>query len=97
MGTEDAEIEDWLFKNLPLPQQELLERYGIVTPIGLANAVGVKAQVIYNYIRQGRIEHKQSETGKKVIPRAALYKYLKNRLDKEHAKQEQLERELRGE
>lgn len=97
MGIEDSEVAEWLFKHLPLPQQELLERYGIVTPIGLADAVGVKAQVIYNYIRQGRIDFKLSETGKKVIPRAALYKYLKNRLDKEHAKQEQLERELRGE
>lgn len=97
MGVDDSDVEAWLFKHMPLGQQELLERYGIVTPIGLATAVDVTPQVIYNYLRNGRIEYKLSETGKKVITRAALYKYLKNRLDKENAKQEQLERELRGE
>lgn len=90
-------VEEWLNKHLDVAQQELLERYGIVTPIGLAKARKVAPQVIYNYLRQGRIEGRTNETGKKVIPKAALYKYIQNFLDKENAKQEQLERELRGE
>lgn len=91
------QVEEWLTKNLPHTQQELLERYGIVTPIGLARAVGVTPQVIYNYIRNDRIGARTNESGKKVIPRDALYEYIQKRLDKEQAKQDKLERELRGE
>lgn len=92
----DMTAEEWLQKNLHPSQQELLERYGIVTPIGLAKAVGVTPQVIYNYLRSGRIEGRTNDTGKKVIPRPALYDYIEKRLAKEQARQEQLERELRG-
>jgi hypothetical protein len=62
--TEDAERQ-LLGSGLErlLKQQE----QGVVNPIMLAQAIGVRPQMIYNYIRQGRIASVMGNTQKKTI------------------------------
>lgn len=66
-----------------------------VLPLELARVIGITPQVIYNYIRTGRIKH-ELVNGKIVIPITAANEYLNKRFEKEKRKHEQIERELNG-
>jgi predicted DNA-binding protein YlxM (UPF0122 family) len=67
-----------------------------VSPRELAHACGIKPQVIYNYLKTGRIGFELNSSGKKVIPRDEVFDYLRARLTKERAKAERITKELKG-
>jgi hypothetical protein len=76
---------------------------GLIKPIILAKCLGIKPQVIYSYLRNNkadgtpRLESVISDSGQKVIPWSAAVGFVASRMSREAAKQEQIERELRGE
>lgn len=84
--------------DLDLPQwlQEELATKGYLTPRQLANYLHISPQVIYNYLRTNRIKGTLNASGKIVITRNEINKYLTNRYRKELAKRKQIEAELNG-
>jgi hypothetical protein len=68
----------------------------IVAPIELARALGVKPQMIFQYIRSGKIEHRLSETKTKLIPWDVAVAFVQARLQKEADKQAQIDDQLEG-
>jgi hypothetical protein len=63
LASEEDALELLREKGSPRLQEQL--EHGVVTPIELANAVGKRPQMIYNYIRAGRIAaHRNDETQK---------------------------------
>jgi hypothetical protein len=73
-----------------------LDEHKVMTPRELAHACGIKPQVIYNYLKTGRIGFELNSSGKKVIPRDEVFDYLRARLTKERAKAERITKELKG-
>jgi ribosomal protein S8 len=55
-----------------------------VTPTELANAAGVRPQVMYNLARQGYlvIEEREVTITKKMVPNSAAVRYLKRRAER---------------
>lgn len=88
---------EWWNKYATERGKQMLHDHSLVTPVELAKARRISPQVIYNYIRSGRIGVEYNSSGKKVILTDELFRYLQKFLDKEQAKQDRLERELRGE
>lgn len=80
---------------------------GIINPIVLAGAVGVKPQMIYNYIRNGKIKTidldapqpgvSTNNTQHIVIAWGVAVLWTQKYLQKKADHQERVERELRGE
>jgi hypothetical protein len=71
---------------------------GVVNPIVLAQFLGVKPQMIYNYITNGHIKAaKVNSTGKKVIDLDEATAFARKYLDGKARKQAKIEAELRGE
>jgi hypothetical protein len=91
--TEDAERQ-LLGSGLErlLKQQE----QGVVNPIMLAQAIGVRPQMIYNYIRQGRIASVMGNTQKKTIAWSVAVDFAQKYLNRKAVKQAKVERELQG-
>jgi hypothetical protein len=90
---------------LSRPIARLLEQkeQGIVNPIVLAEAIGVRPQMIYSYIRQGKIKSSKegairtNNTQKIVIDWDEAVAFAQRYLDKKARQQARIERELRGE
>jgi hypothetical protein len=90
---------------LSRPIARLLEQkeQGIVNPIVLAEAIGVRPQMIYSYIRQGKIKSsdkggvRTNNTQKIVIDWDEAVAFAQRYLDKKARQQARIERELRGE
>jgi hypothetical protein len=56
---------------------------GVVNPIILARALGVRPQMIYNYIREGKIASvADNNTQKKVIPYSVALAFAQGYLDR---------------
>jgi hypothetical protein len=92
--TEDAERQ-LLGSGLErlLKQQE----QGVVNPIMLAQAIGVKPQMIYNYIRAGRIASvTDNNTQKKTIAWSVAVAFAQQYLNRKAVKAAKVERELAG-
>jgi hypothetical protein len=92
--TEDAERQ-LLGSGLDrlLKQQE----QGVVNPIMLAQAIGVKPQMIYNYIRAGRIASVvDNNTQKKTIAWSVAVDFAQQYLNRKAVKAAKVERELAG-
>lgn len=89
--------QEWWDKHATETGRSMLANHDVVTPLEIAKARDIKPQVIYNYLRQGRIGYELNSSNKRVVTKAELFKYLENYLSKEQARQERLERELRGE
>lgn len=71
---------------------------GIVNPIVLATVIDVRPQMIYNYIQNGRIISRHSNsTQKLIIPLHEAYRFAASQIERRNKKAEQIERELRGE
>ena len=71
---------------------------GVVNPIELAKALDVKAQMIYNYIRSGRIKGAYlNDTQKLVIPSDSAAEFASSYLSRKARAQAKIEAELAGE
>jgi len=67
----------------------------VVTPIELAKALDIRPQMIYNYIRDGRIaSRKTPDTQKIVIPLEVAQAYVATRLNKDAAKAKVVQAQL---
>jgi hypothetical protein len=76
-----------------LKQQE----QGVVNPIMLAQAIGVRPQMIYNYIRSGRIASvMDNNTQKKTIAWSVAVNFAQQYLNRKAVKAAKVERELAG-
>ena len=70
----------------------------VVNPIVLANLVGCRAQMVYNYIRKGKIAGvKDNNTQKIVIPLDEAQRWATEYLTKKGEKQLRIAKELAGE
>jgi hypothetical protein len=70
---------------------------GVVTPIELAKAIDVFPQMIYNYIRNGRLAaHTTTDTQKIVIQLGDAKEFVRARLEKDARKAAQVQAELEG-
>jgi hypothetical protein len=70
---------------------------GVVKPITFADALGVKPQFIYNYIRGGRIKaHKTADTDKFVINVDDALTFATKYFAKQAEKAARIEEELAG-
>lgn len=70
---------------------------GVVNPIELAKALNVRPQMIYNYIRDGKIPTTESNnTQKLVIPWGDAVAFAQKYLGRKLVKQQKVEAELRG-
>jgi|SRR5215831_2213154 len=70
---------------------------GVVTPIELAKAIDVLPQMIYNYIRNGRLNaHTTLDTQKIVINLEDAKEFVRTRLEKDAKKAAQIAAELEG-
>lgn len=70
---------------------------GVVNPIELARAIGVRPQMIYNYIRTGKISAvRQNNTQKLFIPEAVAYDFASKYLSRKAKKQNEIEAQLAG-
>lgn len=80
--------------------QELADDDGNVAPIKLADVVGVRAQMVYNYISSGRIPHVVNEEGLKRVPvdDATMWAqgYLSRKVELANKRAEKLAAELNG-
>jgi hypothetical protein len=92
----DDEVALWISVHSEPGVTERLDEHKVMTPRELAHAVGIRPQVIYNYLKTERIGFELNSSGKKVIPRDEVYEYLRARLTKEQAKAERIIKELRG-
>lgn len=90
------DAEEWWRNHCSPKAQHLYDEFDVTTPIELARCIGVTNQVIYNYMRNGRLEYTLNSSGKRVIEGPHLLSFLQHRLQKERDKQEKIERELRG-
>lgn len=68
----------------------------VVNPMVLAAVCDIKPQMVYNYIRSGRLPSHTNNTEKLVIPLEAAVEFVRNRLEKEAQKKQKLQRELAG-
>src|SRR3990172_9236515 len=78
----DDDVALWLSEWTRAGVCERLAKHKVMTPRELAFACRIKPQVIYNYLKTGRIDHELNSSGKKVIPKDEVYKYLRARLQK---------------
>jgi hypothetical protein len=70
---------------------------GIVNPIVLAKALGVKPQMIYNYIKNGKITAvKQNNTQKLVISWSEAIDFAQRYLNRKLRRQQAVEAELQA-
>jgi hypothetical protein len=70
---------------------------GVVNPIMLAQAIGVRPQMIYNYIRSGRIASvMDNNTQKKTIAWSVAVNFAQQYLNRKAVKAAKVERELSG-
>lgn len=92
----DEEILLWVSAHTEAGVCAMLEEYKVMTPRALAQACGIKPQVIYNYLKTNRIGYDLNSSGKKVIPVDEVYAYLRARLTKERARAERIAAELKG-
>jgi hypothetical protein len=70
---------------------------GVVNPIMLAQAIGVRPQMIYNYIRSGRIASVvDNNTQKKTIAWSVAVAFAQQYLNRKAVKAAKVERELAG-
>jgi hypothetical protein len=103
--TETAQtVLDHLASSEGLPKStktryEQQKAEGIVNPIVLAALVGVRPQMVYNYLRKGVFGDAQfnTSTQKKVISLEAANAWAQGYTNRKLAKAEQVERELSGE
>jgi hypothetical protein len=83
------------------PRMRAQYEQGIVNPIVLADAVGCRPQMIYNYIKQGKILAKdqigENNTQKIVIDWVFAVGWVQRYLNKKAEQQARIEAELRGE
>jgi len=70
---------------------------GVVNPIVLATALGTRPQMIYQYIGKGKIVAQMSETQKIVIDWQEAVKFTQTYIGRKQARQDKIEKELRGE
>lgn len=105
MGMTREEAEQVLLssKNPRMKEQYAL---GVISPIVLANAVGIRPQMVYNYIRQGKIRTLEDSPHEGVTTNSTQHividwevavlwvqKFVGRKVDK----QERIEAQLRGE
>ena len=89
-------------KNPRMKEQYAL---GIINPIVLADAVGIRPQMVYNYIRQGKIKTQDVEdtgvstnsTQHIVIDWSTAVIWVQKFVGRKVEKQERIEAQLRGE
>lgn len=93
---------------LSKPVARLVEQkaFGVVNPIVLAEALGVRPQMIYSYIRQGKIKRsaeviqggtRANNTQHIVIDWDEAVSFAQRYLNKKAKQKAQIERELKGE
>jgi hypothetical protein len=85
---------------LPADRQRLMDQLNqdVVNPIVLARAIGVRPQMIYNYIRDGRIKSvRHNNTQKLAIELPEALRFLAARMTREAAKKALLEAQKAGE
>jgi hypothetical protein len=92
----DEEILLWVSAHSEPGVCARLEEHKVMTPRELAGACGIRPQVIYNYLKTGRVGYELNSSGKKVIPIDEVYAYLRARLIKERDKAERITKELKG-
>jgi hypothetical protein len=69
----------------------------VVNPIVLSRLVGCRAQMVYNYIRKGKIASvTNNNTQKKVVPLEAAQQWANEYLQRKGEKAIRIERELAG-
>jgi hypothetical protein len=77
---------------------QLQRQLGVVNPIMLAKALGVRPQMIYNYIRDGKIKTvDRNNTQKITIDVLEAERWAQTYLGRKAAKAAKIEAELRGE
>jgi hypothetical protein len=93
------EVKDMLLKSDGASERfKAMVEAGVVNPIELAKAMDVRPQMLYNYIRNGRLQARlTADTQKFVIDLDVALKFAQRYIGKQLAKQAQIERELRGE
>jgi hypothetical protein len=95
LASEEDALELLREKGSPRLQEQL--EHGVVTPIELANAVGKRPQMIYNYIRAGRIAaHRNDETQKLVINLEDAQGFVRQVLNKDKGKAAQVNQQLQS-
>jgi hypothetical protein len=101
---QEGEALEWMLaegRRLPASEAErfafMVNTHSVVAPITLAKMLGIKAQVLYTYMRSDRLEWVLTESGKKVIPLKAAVAYVAARRVREAEKQAKIEAELNGE
>jgi hypothetical protein len=70
---------------------------GQVNPIELAKALGIRPQMIYNYVRNGKLEATQSTTQKVQISVQVATEFAAKYLSRKATKQAKVDAELAGE
>jgi len=70
---------------------------GIVNPVVLAALLKVRPQMIYNYIKQGKLPEQYNETQKMVIPWATAVEFARAYLNRKATKAAKIAAELQGE
>lgn len=91
---DDSEITLWILKNMGPVGRSQLDEHNYVKPSELAHAIGVTPNMIFSYLRDGRIKTAYDSKGHKVISREELFKYLRARLTKQAEKERKIKAEL---
>jgi hypothetical protein len=95
VSREDAEK---ILTSKPIARLQEQKAFGVVNPIVLAEALGVRPQMIYTYIRQGKVKaHSDTATQKVVIDWDEAVSFAQRYLNKKAIQQARIERELKGE
>jgi hypothetical protein len=74
-----ASVLDTLAANLPASEANTVRRYneqkanGVVNPIVLAALLGVRPQMIYNYIRKGKFSESEAAFGENSTQKKVIY------------------------
>jgi hypothetical protein len=70
---------------------------GIVNPIVLAKLLKIRPQMVYNYIKQGKLPEQANSSQRMVIPWVTAVEFARGYLDRKAIKAAKVAAELRGE
>lgn len=111
MGTKQTETKTTLDTLAESANERVQKRYteqkenGVVNPIVLAELVGVRPQMIYNYIRKGKFTESENAFGENSTQKKVIYLdeantwvagYLDRKVTREQKQAEKVDAELAG-
>jgi len=104
MTYDEAEAVLLTSKN---PRMKVQHAEGIINPIVLADALGIRPQMVYNYIKKGKIQTldlnaerpgvTENSTQHIVVEWSVAVRWVQMFMGKRAARQEKIEAQLRGE